>query len=124
MKMQCFARWLRLGIASTTLALPLSAQSSRDSAGVLIVDNARPVWKDSELLVLAAQPHLVIGSTTDSAYRFRQIRGVIRLTDGGVAVANGASLQLRIFDAQGRFVSATGGRGTGPGQLLNMGQVW
>jgi hypothetical protein len=106
--------------AAVSVAPPLSAQPSRDSAGVLIVENARPAWSDRERLSLTAKPRLVIGNDTDSAYRFRQVRGVVRLTDGRIAVADGGSFQLRMFSAQGQFLSASAGKGSGPGQILNM----
>ena len=106
--------------AAASFALPLYAQSSRDSAGVLIVENARPAWSDNERLSLAATPRVVIGNSADSAYRFRQVRGVMLLTDGRIAVADGGSLQLRLFSPQGRFLSASAGKGNGPGQILNM----
>src|SRR5437867_769112 len=100
--MRPLANWLvRVGTAAAMFALPLRAQSSRDSAGVLIVESTRPTWSDSERLWLASKPHLVIGNNTDSAYRFRQVRGVMRLTDGRIAVADGGSLQLRMFSSQG-----------------------
>jgi hypothetical protein len=99
---------------------PLLAQTSRDSAGVLIVENTRPAWSDSERVWLATNPRLVIGNNTDSAYRFQQVRGVMLLADGRIAVADGASLQLRMFTPQGRFLSVSAGKGTGSGQLLNM----
>jgi hypothetical protein len=87
---------------------------------VRIVKNARPVWSDSERLSLAEKPRLMIGNATDSAYRFRQVRGVMLFADGRIAVADGASLQLRLFSPEGRFLSASAGRGNGPGQILNM----
>jgi len=113
-------RLVRVATAAAMFALPLYAQSSRDSAGVLIVENARPAWSDSERLWLTAKPRLVIGNNADSAYRFRQVRGVMLLTDGRVAVADGGSLQLRLFSPQGRLLSASAGKGNGAGQILNM----
>lgn len=119
--MRAFANWLVcVAAAAATFALPLYAQPSRDSAGVLIVENARPAWSDSERLWLAEKPRLVISNDADSAYRFRQVRGVMLLTDGRIAVADGGSLQLRLFSSQGRFLSASAGKGIGPGQILNM----
>jgi hypothetical protein len=119
--MQPLASWLRSAFsAAAIIALPLGAQTSRDSAGIRIVENTRPAWSENERLSLAAKPHLVIGDTTDSAYRFRQVHGVMRLTDGRIAVADGATLQLRIFSPEGRFLSASAGKGTGTGQLQNM----
>jgi hypothetical protein len=119
--MQALAKSL-VGVAATAAMFghPLLAQTSRDSAGVLIVENTRPDWSDSERVWVATNPRLVIGNNTDSAYRFRQVRGVMLLADGRIAVADGASLQLRMFSPQGRFLSVSAGKGTGPGQLLNM----
>jgi len=113
----------RVAMTAAVLTQPLSAQSSRDSAGVRIVENAQPVWKPSEQLSLASKPHLVIGDNADSTSRFQQIRGVIRLADGRIAVAEGGSMQLRIFSPEGRFLSASAGKGDAPGQLRNMGFV-
>ena len=111
---------MRAAIAVAMFTPPLHAQASRDSAGVLIVENARPAWSDKERLSLASKPRVMIGNTADSAYRFRQVRGVMLLTDGRIAVADGASLQLRLFSSQGRFLSASAGKGNAPGQILNM----
>lgn len=116
-------RRLSRAALSLLLAFPLSAQQSRDSAGIHIIENPRPAWSNRERLELSPKPQLIIGNTTDSAYRFSQIRGVIRLNDGRIAVADGGSRQLRIFDARGQFVSASGGRGREPGQLQNMGLI-
>ncbi|MBL0170474.1 MAG: hypothetical protein IPP90_07015 [Gemmatimonadaceae bacterium] len=102
-------------LASAAIAVPTNAQT-RDSAGVRIVENTQPMWSDVERLQLAATPRLVFGNTTDSAYRFSRIRGVMRLSDGRIAVADGGSLQLRFFDAKGQFLSASGGKGTAPGR--------
>jgi len=116
--MRAVANWLmRAATLVGTFTPLLHSQASRDSAGVLIVENARPAWNDSERLFLAATPRVMIGNTTDSAYRFRQVRGVMLLTDGRIAVADGASLQLRLFSSQGRFLSASAGKGNEPGQI-------
>jgi hypothetical protein len=121
MNRRSLAAWfVSVAAASATVARPLCSQSSRDSAGVLIMENARPAWSDNERLSLGAKPRLMIGNTADSVYRFRQVRGVMLLADGRIAVADGASLQLRFFDSQGQFLSASAGRGNGPGQILNM----
>ena len=113
-------RLVRVATLSAIVALPLRAQSSRDSAGVLVVENARPTWTDGERLRLAAHPRLLIGNRTDSSYRFRQVRGVMLLADGRIAVADGGSLQLRMFSPQGRFLSASAGKDNGAGQGRNM----
>lgn len=122
--MRALASWLvRAAIATTTFAPPLCAQSLRDSAGVLVVENTRPAWSDTERLSLAAKPRLMIGNTADSGYRFRQVRGVMLLRDGRIVIADGASLELRLFSSQGQFLSKSAGKGNGSGQLLNMNWV-
>ncbi len=100
-----------------------SNAQTRDSAGVRIVENAGPKWTDRDRLQLAATPRVVFGNTTDSVYRFSRIRGVFVLADGRLVVADGGSMQLRFFSAKGEFLSATGGKGTAPGQLREMGYV-
>jgi hypothetical protein len=106
--------------ASVFIASALNAQTTRDNAGIRITENARPLWSSGEHLTLGARPRLVMGSNADSAYRFRQVRGVMLLSDGRIAVADGASMQLRLFNAQGRFLCASAGKGTSTGQLDNM----
>ena len=120
---QLARRALFAAVTAAMVACTLHAQSSCDSAGVRIVENTRPLWTDSERLSLAPTPRLAIGDSVNPSYRFRQVRGVMQLSDGRVAVADGGSLQLRMFSPDGRFVSASAGRGTEPGQLLNMGFV-
>lgn len=114
---------IRATLVVLTFPSGIHAQSSRDSAGVRIVENARPAWSDNERLSLAETPRLAIGNSTDSAYRFRQVRGVLLLSDGRIAVADGASLQLRLFSAQGQLLSVSAGKGNGPGQLSSMNWV-
>ncbi len=46
------------------------------------------------------------------------------MADGRIAVADGGSLQLRFYDAKGQFLSASGGKGTAPGQLREMNSAW
>jgi len=113
---------MAITLAASGFPVRTSAQT-RDSAGVRTVENARPIWTDGERLQLAPTPRLTIGSTGDSAYRFSRIRGVMLLSGGRIAVADGGSLQLRFFDSAGRFLVARGGKGTAPGQPQSMGLV-
>ncbi|MES2524560.1 MAG: hypothetical protein V4617_17810 [Gemmatimonadota bacterium] len=96
------------------------AQTTRDSAGVRIVENARPLSTASDPLHLSPAPLLVLGRQEGPEYKFSRIRGVMRLADGRIMVADGGSLQLRFYDANGKFVKATAGKGTTPGLLSGM----
>jgi hypothetical protein len=109
--------------ALSLVAATTHAQTVRDSAGIRIVDNARPLWKPAEALRLSDAPTPVIGSKASPEYTFGRIRQVRRMSDGRIFVADGASMQLRFFDASGTFVKAAAGKGNTPGLLREMSYV-
>lgn len=92
------------------------AQVLRDSAGVRLVTYPRSA-KPRAAWSLSTKPLLELGTTDDPASEFAGVRGVVRLPDGGVAVANGASNEIRVFSRDGRFVRALGRAGNGPGEF-------
>lgn len=103
---------------------PPAASAQRDSAGIAIVESFRPAWGDSahwrvgpELLLDLAE------SGTGDAHNFYRVRNVTRLPDGGIAVVNRGSSEIRKFAADGTFVGSAGGYGEGPGEFSNVQQV-
>ena len=89
----------------------------RDSAGVTIVESTHPAWTEYGRWHVADAPFLDIGSADGSPeYQFHRIEGVVRMRGGGVAVADGGSGEVRFFDDQGQFLSASGGAGDAPGE--------
>lgn len=91
--------------------------TTRDSANVLIVENRTPKWETNRWTVLGT-PDVQLGAAgRGGPYEFDQIRGVVRLSDGHLVVADGGSRQLRIFDAAGEHTASVGGRGGGPGEF-------
>ncbi|MCC6927761.1 MAG: hypothetical protein IT359_02110 [Gemmatimonadaceae bacterium] len=105
-------------------ALPAWSQGvlARDSAGVAVRHYARTAAAPTRWR-LGRTPILRIGGAGDTKSDFSGVRGVVRLKDGQVIVADGGALELRVFDARGRFLRAFGRRGTGPGELDGMSQV-
>lgn len=94
----------------------------RDSAGIRIVQNERPAWKDGGGWRVGGEPVLDIGVVDgDAAYQLDQVRGVARLSDGRIVVADGGSGQLRFFSAQGRHLASAGRKGGGPGEFEAIG---
>ena len=90
----------------------------RDSAGVTIVENARPVtgsrldWRVSEV------PAVSIGRREgDDAYQLYGVGGATRLADGRIVVANAGTSELRVFSADGVHLGSWGGVGEGPGEF-------
>ncbi len=98
-------------------ASPASAQATRDSAGVRIIDNVKPVWVPGHEWRLSEKPTLDIGGGTGADHQLGRIAGVTRLSDGRVIVADQSALQLKFYDASGRHLTSVGGKGQGPGEF-------
>lgn len=93
----------------------------RDSAGVRIVENSAPLWKEGEEWRVAAEPSLDIGVVEGApAYQLDKVRGAVRLSDGRIVVANGGSKELRFFDAGGKHLASAGREGGGPGEFSTL----
>lgn len=89
-----------------------------DSAGIQIVESRRPLWSEGEGWVLDSVPLLEVA--LDELYR---VRGAYLLPDRRLVVANGGSLQIIIFDPDGRPVRRLGGPGSGPGEFRDFTRV-
>ena len=90
----------------------------RDSAGIAIVENSAPLWAEGEGWKLSELPVLDIGVMEgEPENQFFQMAGAVLLRDGRLAVANSSSGEIRFFDESGRFLRATGGKGSGPGEF-------
>jgi hypothetical protein len=93
-----------------------------DSAGVRVVLNAAP--ETAPLWSVFEEPLLEIGGNdNDPSQTLFQVRGAVRLSDGMIVVANGGSLQLRWYDPSGLHVRTAGGKGDGPGELMDLSLV-
>ncbi|MDE2875539.1 MAG: 6-bladed beta-propeller [Gemmatimonadota bacterium] len=94
---------------------------TRDSAGIRIVENARPPdgsrlgWKVDSV------PSVTIGELEgDDSYLLHQVRDAMQLSDGRIVVANRGSQELRVFDASGVHLATWGRRGEGPGEFSSL----
>lgn len=97
----------------------------RDSAGIQIVEARRGLWPEGREWRVPSPPRLEIGVVEgDPAYQLFRVTGATRLKDGRIVVANGGSSQLRVFDADGRFLGEVGGPGEGPGEFRALVGVW
>lgn len=94
------------------------AFTARDSLGVRIVENIRPLWEEGMGWRLSEKPALSISSTADdSSFQLYRIHGAFRLPDGRIVVGNSSSQQILFFHSSGRFERAVGGPGGGPGEF-------
>ena len=97
------------------------AATVRDSAGVRIVESARPAWGDERRWVVDEEPAVEVGMVDGPAeYQLSEVRGAVRLADGGIVVAGADARELRFYDAEGTFVRRAGGPGGGPGEFQTL----
>lgn len=114
----------------TLLAMPLAACSDnnpgtsvlvRDSAGIHIVENTAPQWTSGAEWRLSAEPLVEIGGETgDPDYDLFRVRGLMRLVDGTIVVANAGSQELRMYGPDGRHIRSVGRMGDGPGEFQDI----
>src|SRR5688500_7971942 len=75
-------RCLRLASVLRCAASSATAQATRDSAGIRIVDNVKPAWVPGREWRLSEKPTLDIGRGTELG----RIAGATRLSDGRIVV--------------------------------------
>ncbi|MHC4447422.1 MAG: hypothetical protein ACYSXF_06540, partial [Planctomycetota bacterium] len=99
--------------------------STRDSAGIQIIESVRPLWGDQEGWHVVPEPSLTIGGGDGPGEELlHDVRGVVRLDDGDVALANAGSSELRFYDSDGSFRAGVGGEGQGPGEFCSIRRLW
>jgi len=89
-----------------------------DSAGVTIAESTLPLWPEGEGWTIAPEPEVVIGEADGAdEYILDEVMDVKRFDDGRIAVLDGGSSQVRVYDPAGRHLFDVGGPGEGPSEL-------
>ena len=93
----------------------------RDSAGVRIVENARPPEGSRLGWRIGAEPAVSIGVPEgEEPYMLHWALNPVRLSDGRIVVANYGTQEVRMFDASGTHLATWGGSGEGPGEFRSL----
>jgi len=123
---------MRIAIGAAAIALAGSACGDQsvtselrsrewDSAGIRIVENARPPDGSRLGWRVDAVPSVSIGKLEgEDPYLLHEVRDAMTLFDGRIVVANRGSHELRVFDARGVHVATWGGEGEGPGEFNSL----
>ena len=94
-----------------------------ESAGIRIVENARPP-EGSRLWWVAPEASVTIGEVeVEGPYMLSGIRDAMKLADGRIFIPNSGSNELRVFDASGVHLATWGRSGEGPGEFNYLTQV-
>jgi hypothetical protein len=92
--------------------------TTTDSAGVTVVESTLPLWPEGEGWTIPTEPEVVIGKADgDERYLLDDVRDVKRFADGRIAILNGGSSEVRVYDPAGRHLFDVGGPGEGPSEL-------
>jgi hypothetical protein len=88
---------------------------------VEIVESFGPGWEEGAEWRVGPAPLVRIGVVEgDPAYQFDQLTGVVRFSDGTIAVADGGSQEVRLFSGSGVHSRTVGREGGGPGEFTGM----
>ena len=95
-----------------------------DSAGIVVVENARPDDGSRLGWRIGAEPALSIGVLEgEEPYMLHRAYDATMLSDGRIVVANTGTQELRVFDRSGAHVATWGGEGQGPGEFTDLSQI-
>ncbi len=96
----------------------------RDSAGIVIVENARPADGSRLGWRIGPEPAVSIGVLEgEEPYMLNWAFNPVRLSDGRIVVANFGTQEVRMFDASGTHLATWGGSGEGPGEFRSLTRV-
>jgi hypothetical protein len=100
---------------------PVAAETApfsiRDSAGVSLLETECTIAHRPLGWGVDAAPTLELGGGDTDEQQFHNIRGVRGMPDGGVAVVDQGSREVRFYDSAGTLLVRRGGPGDGPGQF-------
>lgn len=117
--------WLHVGLGLMLLAVGGCVDSDQDGANNLELGTNDPTsgrkarapgWATGAEWRLEEDLRLGVVEGTGPE-QFGQIRSVVSDSRGWIYVSEGHSEEIRVFDADGEFSHAIGGRGSGPGEF-------
>jgi hypothetical protein len=114
-------RWAAIVFLGIPVSLGAQAATAPEPRVVsyLITATAPARW------TVGARPLLEFGGPDGTGpTEFSKIVGVTRQSDGTIVVANGATRELRFFDARGQFLRAATRKGSGPGEIESLGRMF
>jgi len=91
--------------------------SSRDSAGVRIVESVAAAWGSAPHWSVGSSPEVSVGATDTEEDQLHRVGGAAVLSDGGIAIGNGGTSQVRLYDRSGALRQIVGQQGEGPGDF-------
>ena len=91
----------------------------RDSAGIMVVESTRPVWKGREDWVVPGTASVTI-TGGDGAQPLFRVRGATMLQEGLIVVGSEGTGEVSGFDSFGKHLYSVGSLGDGPTQFRRL----
>jgi hypothetical protein len=108
-------------LLSFVLAACGSEPDARHSPGEPeIVENAAALWPKGAEWSVGSEPVVDIGSDKQPGHQLHGVAGAVRLADGKIAVGNGGSSQVHVFDQSGSLLATAGRAGGGPEEFRSL----
>jgi hypothetical protein len=98
-----------------------AGMTTRDSLGILIVENPDPAQLRAPWLLDTTSAVDIGSQSADPNQEFSGFVFPVLLSDGRIVVANGGTSELRFFGPDGTWIKSIGRRGAGPGEFENLG---
>lgn len=116
--------WILLAVAAAACEPRPETPSGAavfDSAGVRVIELGDGGWEGGVRRFLASEPDLVIRSAEeDGAPVLFEVRDVQPISGDRIAVANGGTNEILVFDGAGSHLATWGGVGEGPGEFQDL----
>lgn len=112
---------LALALAACTGAgekPPTGSVVVRDSAGIQIVEHPAGYETTLPTWTVESSPQVDIGAGNGPGHDLDLVWGAVRLSDGRIVVLNSGTSELRFYDSTGKYLSASGRKGNGPGEFV------
>lgn len=120
----CCVSVIALSCSSEARPTSFGAFERHDSAGIEITESVRPLWTDESAWRVQPVPLLDLAATgSGGEHEFFRVRNAVRLPDGGIAVANAGTNEVRLFGVDGAFRAVMGREGQGPGEFQRLTSV-
>jgi hypothetical protein len=105
-------------LGCTSSEEPASSFVLRDSANVVVAENAADEVERIPVRHVPGEPALTIGTRHGSEpYQFTRVTGVTQLSDGTIVVVDVGAGEIRLYSEAGVFLRGFGRKGRGPGEF-------
>ncbi len=103
---------------------PVETTTTRDSAGVKIVESTVPAWSRSAAWSLTDTPRQIIGSVAgEIGSQLFRVQDAHLFANGRIAIANAGTFEVRFYDPAGQLIASAGGEGEGPGEFQLLSRI-